>query len=189
MTLSRALTARGYHVLRPNFRGVGDSEGSYDEGRGEALDLQALVEACRSDKAPQWWPEAAGFTWPGRRSWVLAGFSFGAFVQTRVHQALQLQDVPLILVGVAVSRFPVARAPDDSLVIHGEQDDVVPLTDVFDWAREQNLPVVVVPGTGHFFHGCLVRLKSIVTNFLLVRYNMRKASQRASGLNEGDRDD
>ena len=93
---------------------------------------------------------------------VLAGFSFGSFVQTRV--AKQLAPERVILVGPAVNRFKAETVPAGTLVIHGEHDDVVPLQDVLDWARPQQLPVVVVPGGGHFFHGMLTLLAQIVVS-------------------------
>jgi alpha/beta superfamily hydrolase len=68
----------------------------------------------------------------------------------------------LVLVGPAASRFDMMAVPQDTLVIHGEADDVVPLAAVLDWARPQSLPVTVVPGAGHFFHGQLSLLKSLV---------------------------
>ena len=68
----------------------------------------------------------------------------------------------IVLVGPAVKSFEVANVPADTLVIHGEKDDVVLLSDVFDWARPQALPVTVLPGAGHFFHGQLAVLKQIV---------------------------
>lgn len=188
MTLSRALGAQGFHVLRPNFRGVGDSEGAFDEGRGETDDLLGLLRACRQAVAPAWWP--AGLAWPVQADRVLAGFSFGAFVQTRVHQAMlernEAQGLALVLVGLAVSRFDAAPVPEDTLVVHGEQDDVVPLSAVFDWARPQHLPVVVMPGSGHFFHGALVLLKKIVTDFLRCRYNTGTEQDGLSQEDDGD---
>lgn len=154
-TLARAFVQCGWTAVRFNFRGVGTSEGSYDEGRGEAVDLQAIVQAV----APEG-PIA------------LAGFSFGAFVTAQAVQALwaQREIRNIVLVGTAVSRFPVPALPPEShdraLVIHGEQDETVPLPAVLDWARPQSLPVTVVPGVEHFFHGQLPLLKSLVVRHL-----------------------
>lgn len=151
-TLARALVAEGYACWRPDFRGVGDSEGTHDEGEGETEDLLAVVEHARA---------AAGAELP----LVLGGFSFGSFVQARVARRLAEMGRPagrLVLVGVAASRNHVEAVPAESLVIHGEVDDVVPLAAVLDWARPLQLPVVVVPGTGHFFHGRLGLLKRLV---------------------------
>lgn len=152
-TLARAFVARGYTSARFNFRGVGASEGAWDEGRGEVDDAVAVLQALRQPGQPL----------------VLAGFSFGAYVATQVAARLADGRAPggaaerLALVGVAASRFDVAPVPAGTLVIHGESDDVVPLKAVFDWARPQSLPVVVVPGAGHFFHGQLPLLKTLVT--------------------------
>jgi alpha/beta superfamily hydrolase len=154
-TLARAFVQCGWAALRFNFRGVGSSEGAYDEGRGEAQDLQQVVQAL----AP------AG-------PLALAGFSFGAFVTAQAVQALwsQREIASVVLVGVAASRFPVPPLPPEShdrtLVIHGETDDTVPLAAAFDWARPQALPVTVVPGVEHFFHGQLPLLKSLVVRHL-----------------------
>ena len=103
----------------------------------------------------------------------LAGFSFGAYVTTRLAKRLAAAGDParwLVLVGTAASRFTVAPVPSQvhakTLVIHGESDDTVPLANVLDWARPQFLPVTVVPGVGHFFHGQLPLLKSLVVRHL-----------------------
>ena len=154
-TLARAFTQCGWTAVRFNFRGVGGSEGSHDEGRGELLDMLSVVRYA----APA-----------GRLA--LAGFSFGAFVTTHALAALEQEREidSLVLVGTAASRFAVAPVPsqahDKTLVIHGESDDTVPLANVLDWARPQLLPVMVVPGVGHFFHGQLPLLKSLVVRHL-----------------------
>lgn len=156
-TLARAAVLAGYTAVRFNFRGVGQSEGVYDDGRGELDDLLAVVQA-----------QAA--TGP----LCLAGFSFGAFVTTHAVQRLQpTRDIRhVVLVGTAASRFQVATiAPElhsRTLVVHGEQDDTVPLSSVMDWARPQVLPVLVVPSGGHFFHGQLPMLRDRVLNHLRV---------------------
>jgi len=82
-------------------------------------------------------------------------------VQTRVAKRVNAER--LVLVGPAVGRFDVDTVPGDSIVIHGEEDDVVPLAQVLDWARPQELPVIVFPGCGHFFHGRLPQLARTVT--------------------------
>ena len=145
-TLARTLSAAGFVTLRPNFRGVGGTEGSHDEGRGEADDLVALARYARER-----YPDLP---------LTCAGFSFGGFVQARVAQ--QIAPEQLILVAPAVNRFKTETVPAGTLVIHGELDDVVPLAAVLEWARPQNLPVVVVPGGEHFFHGRLNVLRQIV---------------------------
>lgn len=149
-TLARTLYALGYIALRPNFRGVGTTAGTHDEGRGETDDLVAVAHYAsgRFGKLPL----------------VCAGFSFGSFVQTRV--ARKLNPAQLVLVAPAVNRFHAGHVAPNTLVIHGELDDVVPLATVLDWARPQNLPVVVVPGGEHFFHGRLNVLQQIITQYL-----------------------
>jgi uncharacterized protein len=146
-TLARTFNALGFESWRPNFRGVGDSEGVYDEGHGETLDLLAIANQM------------------GEGPLILAGFSFGCFVQAQVHAALTQQDRPverLVLIAPAVSRFAIGRVPADTLVIHGEVDDVVSLPSVIDWARPQILPLVVVPGADHFFHRKLTIIKNLI---------------------------
>jgi alpha/beta superfamily hydrolase len=100
---------------------------------------------------------------------ALAGFSFGAFVATRAIAALHQsgRDVASVtLVGTAAGRFDAAPLPPElcprALVVHGEHDDTVPLAAVLDWARPQSLPVTVLPGGGHFFHGQLPLLRALV---------------------------
>jgi alpha/beta superfamily hydrolase len=145
-TLAKTFFALGLVAIRPNFRGVGASAGTHDEGRGETEDMLAVAAYAKQRF--------------GALPLTLAGFSFGAFVQTRAAQRLQVQR--LVLVGPAVNRFPAEAVPRGTLVVHGEYDDVVPLAAVLEWARPQNLPVVVVPGGGHFFHGRLNLLSQIV---------------------------
>lgn len=154
-TLARAFVLAGWSAVRFNFRGIGASEGSYDEGRGELADMLAVVQQM----AP------AG-------PLCLAGFSFGAFVTTHAVAAVApLRDVQkVVLVGTATSRFDAAPLAQElharTLVIHGEADDTVPLSAVMDWVRPQDLPVLVVPGGGHFFHGQLPLLRELVVRHL-----------------------
>jgi alpha/beta superfamily hydrolase len=148
-TLARSFHALGCATLRPNFRGAGASAGVHDEGRGETDDLVAVAEYAK-----------ARF---GDLPLTCAGFSFGSFVQTRVVE--RVETFQLVLVAPAVSRFKTGAVPAGTLVIHGEVDDVVPLAAVLDWARPQNLPVVVVPGGEHFFHGRLQVLQQIITRY------------------------
>ena len=146
-TLAKTFFALGYAVLRPNFRGVGASAGTHDAGIGETDDLLAVLAYAR---------ERCGSTLP----LLLAGFSFGGYVQSRV--AVRVAAERLVLVAPAVGRFPAEPVQPGTLVVHGEHDDVVPLAAILDWARPQHLPVVVVPGGDHFFHGRLAELTQIV---------------------------
>jgi hypothetical protein len=147
-TLAKTFVDLGYIALRPNFRGVGRSEGAHDEGRGETEDLLAVLAHARQSF--------------GELPVVLAGFSFGAAVQTQVARRVKPQRV--VLVGPAVGRFPSETVPSDSIVIHGERDETVPLARVLDWARPQELPIVVIPGADHFFHLRLNIIRDIVKN-------------------------
>lgn len=154
-TLARAFVQAGWTALRFNFRGVGASQGTHDEGRGELEDILALIQAEAS----------AG-------PLALAGFSFGSYVASgavgRLWSSRTVEKI--ILVGTAASRFEVGALPkeahDATLVIHCEHDETVPLSSVMDWARPQSLPVTVVPGGSHFFHGQLPLLKSLVLRHL-----------------------
>ncbi len=151
-TLAQTFAELGYVALRPNFRGVGASAGAYDEGRGETDDLVAVLDYARTRFHAQ--------------SPVLCGYSFGAYVQTLV--ARRVKPLRMALVGVAAGFVSGARSytaqavPADSIVIHGELDETVPLANVLAWARPQELPVIVVPGADHFFHRRLHIIKNIV---------------------------
>jgi alpha/beta superfamily hydrolase len=147
-TLARAAVQCGWASVRFNVRGIGGSAGQWDEGRGEVDDALAVLQTLRA---------------PGQRL-LLAGFSFGAYVASQVATQLAPDQAAerIVLVGPAVQSFKVAAVAAGSLVIHGEHDDVVPLAAVLDWARPQALPVTVVPGAGHFFHGQLPLLKQLV---------------------------
>ena len=155
-TLARACVQSGWTALRFNFRGVGASAGVHDEGRGETEDALAVLE--------QFAPQGA---------LCIAGFSFGAFVATHAIERVRAQRRidHIVLVGTSTQRavaLPVAsELHERTLVIHGEADDTVPLSAVMDWARPQLLPVTVVPGGGHFFHGQLPLLKSLVLRHLV----------------------
>lgn len=172
-TLVRAFVLAGWRAVRFNFRGVGQSDGQYDEGRGEASDLLTVVAHHLSD------PALAG------KPLALAGFSFGGYVAAQAASRLKqaAADQPavrapstLVLVSPAASRFDVPAVPAHTLVVQGEADDVVPLSAILDWARPQQLPVTVVPGAGHFFHGQLGGLRDIV-----LRHLRAEAAREAGG--------
>lgn len=157
-TISRACVQQGLVAVRPDFRGVGQSEGQFDKSRGETQDMLALVTQVR-ERYPDW----------AAMPWVLAGFSFGTAVAAQTYAGLaQAGDTALpsalMLMGAAVQRFQAAEitVPADTLMVHGEVDDVVPLKETLDWARPRDIPIVVVPGASHFFHGKLLVLKALV---------------------------
>ena len=145
-TLAKTFASLGYVSVRFNFRGVAGSAGAFDDGAGETDDALAALAHAQAD-------------YPALPV-VLARFSFGTFVQTRV--AREVSAERMVLIAPAVARFDKAPVPADTIVIHGEEDDVVALADVFAWARPQQLPIVVFPGCGHFFHGRLPQLTKVI---------------------------
>ena len=158
-TLARAFVQAGWQAVRFNFRGVGASAGGHDEGRGEAEDMKAVISQVA-----------------GNAPLALAGFSFGAFVTcnvvNQIHDVRPIQS--LVLVGTSVVRSPAPPiAPElhsRTLLLHGEVDDTVPLSEVMQWARPQKLPVTVMPDCGHFFHGQLPLLRELVLRHLQTTY-------------------
>lgn len=157
-TLARAFRELGCHVLRPNFRGVGRSEGEHDHGGLETEDLLAVLEHARR----QFGAELPVY---------LAGFSFGAYVITRVAKRLAEAGTParrLVLVAPAAGFVAGARSystetvPPDTVVIHGSADQTVALDNVLSWAEPQELPIVLVPGADHFFHRRLHIIRAII---------------------------
>lgn len=173
-TLARTLRDLGYIALRPNFRGVGKSAGKHDNGGAETDDMLAVLD----------WA-SAHWQFDDSRPLVLAGFSFGAFVQTRVARRRAEAGRParrLILVGTAAGFVEGARQYDteavgpDTLVIHGSKDETVRLDNVLAWAEPLEVPVVVVPGADHFFHGRLHMLRNIIN----------RASCECSAADEGE---
>ncbi|PWF55246.1 alpha/beta hydrolase [Massilia glaciei] len=150
-TLSRTFVTLGYVSARFNFRGVGGSAGSHDHGHGETDDMAMMLAHMRA-------------LYPGLPV-ALAGFSFGTFVQAQLQQRLLGAGEPaerLVLVGTAAGKWPMPEVPPETILIHGELDDTIPLTAVFDWARPQDLPVIVIPGADHFFHRKLGHIKNLV---------------------------
>lgn len=152
-TLARAFVQTGHRSVRFNFRGVGASQGVWDDGRGEVDDALAVIEAHRDPALPL----------------LLAGFSFGGYVAAEAARRLPdgAKAQRLVLVAPSTQKQQVPPVPADTVVVHGEADDVVPLAATFDWARPQSLPVIVFPGVGHFFHGQLGPLKNVLVQQLL----------------------
>lgn len=152
-TLARAFVQTGHRSVRFNFRGVGASQGAWDDGRGEVEDALAVIEAHRDPALPL----------------LLAGFSFGGYVAAEAARRLPdgAKAQRLVLVAPSTQKQQVPPVPADTVVVHGEADDVVPLAATFDWARPQSLPVIVFPGVGHFFHGQLGPLKNVLVQQLL----------------------
>ena len=151
VSLARTFVALGYVAARFNFRGVGASEGTHDEGRGETDDMLLMYEHMVA-------------RYPGLPV-ALSGFSFGTFVQAQLQQRLIAEGRAaerLVLVGTAAGKWPMPNVPEDTILIHGEVDDTITLTQVLDWARPQDIPVIVIPGADHFFHRKLGHIKNLV---------------------------
>jgi len=160
-TLARAFTALGWIALRPNFRGVGASAGTHDGGEGETADMRELLAAASTldELAPL----------PAGAPLLLSGFSFGSLVAARLARERSGEGRPprgLVLVGAAAGKWPMPPVEPGTLLIHGEQDETIPLADVMDWARDSGAPVVVIPGADHFFHRRLTLVKSLVVRHL-----------------------
>lgn len=153
-TIARCCVQQGLVAVRPNFRGVGESNGEFDNAKGETADMAELVE-----QFAQRYPEVA------KGIWVMGGFSFGTAVAAQLCSTLQRQGPQaLILTGTAAQRFAFLdiALPPDTLLIHGETDEVVPLDEAMDFARQHELPMVVIPDASHFFHGKLLLLRQLV---------------------------
>ena len=150
--IARTFVALGYIAVRMNFRGVGASEGSHDFGNGETDDMAVLLDHITKQ-------------YPGLPV-VLGGFSFGTYVQSRLRQKLAAEGQPperMVFVSATAGKWAVDSVPADTLLIHGELDEVVPLPDVFNWARPQDLSVVVVAGADHLFNHKLHHIRNIIT--------------------------
>lgn len=165
-TMARACADHGLLALRPNFRGVGRSGGEFDQAVGETADMLALLTQFHEGYLAAQAPALR------EAPWVLAGFSFGTAVAAQVHAGLAEAALAppraVVLAGTAVERFRYREVdlPADTLLVHGETDDVVPLAEAMDFARPRELPVVVLPGAGHFFHGRLLSLRQLVRQHL-----------------------
>jgi len=142
-TIADTLYDLGYVAVRPNFRGVGMSEGEYDHGQGEVQDMLAVHDFVRP-------------RYPGLPL-ILAGFSFGAYVQSVVSETLRPEH--LLLVGPAVNMFAMGNPPQHTIVIHGEHDEIAPTAAAREWAERHGCTFALVRDTDHFFHKKLGELK------------------------------
>lgn len=169
-TLARTFNQLGYASLRPNFRGVGETEGVHDDGKGELEDLLAVIQWMRQ---PQSWFEGSENI--RHHAWIhqvaqfpltIAGFSFGSYVGSHLYRRLAAEGSPaerLVMVGSAAGKWELPEVPKNTIVIHGENDETIPLPWVLDWARPQELIVQVVPGADHFFHRKLHCIRDAIT--------------------------
>ena len=156
VTIARACIDIGWASVRFNFRGVGASEGAWDDSVGEVDDALAVIAEWRRRD------EFAG------KPLVLGGFSFGGFVAVEAASRLADDAKPrrIVLVGPSTEKQAVRTVPADTIVVHGESDELVPLAATLAWARPQGLPVIVFPGVGHFFHGQIALLKTVLVREL-----------------------
>ncbi len=159
-SIARAFRDLNCITVRPSFRGVGSSDGTHDHGIAETDDLLAVVKWMRES-----------YDSGSKLPLYLAGFSFGAFVITRLAKVLAESGAPakrLVLVGTAAGFVTGARSytteavAKDTLVIHGDKDETVHLSNVLAWAEPLDIPVVVVPGADHFFHRRLHLIREII---------------------------
>lgn len=155
-TAAKSLCALGYLCILPNLRGVGESAGEHDYGRGETDDVLSVYAFLQQHYSHL------------THNLVLGGFSFGGFVACRAAQ--QVAHQKLLLIGAAVSKYdePAPFVPEinKTLVIHGANDEVIALDQILAWCEPQNLPVIVVPNATHFFHGKLLQLGHAIERFL-----------------------
>ena len=167
-TLAKAFMDAGMAVFRFNFRGVGATEGKHDEGRGEADDMVAVIEHARAT--------VAGVPL------YMAGFSFGGAVATRASERVDFRQLVLVAPGFRrISEHGMGEPPDpndpalgspgrhtasNTVIVHGDLDETVPLADSISWATPREVPVAVVPGGEHFFHRKLHILREITARFI-----------------------
>lgn len=152
-TLARAFNELGHAALRFNYRGVGASAGTYDEGRGETLDALAALD----------WANAR---WPGTPLF-LAGFSFGGAVAIRAARQRPVQA--LVSVAPAIDRFVSEPLPSCPwLLVQGTQDELIDAAATERWVAGLAQPprLIMLDGVSHFFHGQLTRLKDVVVQWL-----------------------
>jgi alpha/beta superfamily hydrolase len=151
--VERAMRELGLRTIRFNFRGVGASEGEFDDGYGESDDLFAITEWVRKTR-------------PNDDLW-LAGFSFGAYVSLRVAQNLKLGQ--LVSIAPAVNRYGFRDLDHPGcpwLIVQGDEDETVPFEEVLDWAGSIEPPpeLVVMEQADHFFHRRLMDLRGLLKN-------------------------
>ena len=181
-TMARAFNQLGYVSVRPNFRGVGASAGVHDDGIGEMEDLLHITDWMRTPSSWNQFDATQGQAWTLNANilpLVVSGFSFGSYVGTHLVQRLAELGRPaerLVMVGSAAGKWVLAAAPADTILIHGEVDETIPLSDVLDWARPQELVVQVVPGADHFFHRKLHCIRNIITSAWLGMPDQRNHS-------------
>ena len=167
-TLAKVFVESGIAAYRFNFRGVGATVGAHDEGRGETEDMLRVIEHARRES--------------GEAPLYLAGFSFGGAIAVRASASADFSQLLLVAPGFRrITGHGMGEAPDpadpnlgapgrhttaNTVVVHGDLDETVPLSDSIAWATPRDVPVVVIPGGEHFFHRKLHVLREIVTRWI-----------------------
>jgi uncharacterized protein len=179
-TMIRATTELGYIAVRFNFRGVGASDGAHDNGVGETIDALKVLHYMQYDMGYSLLQKLdlklifsnknINITNLLDLPLILGGFSFGTFICANMQEYLQKPALRMLMIGTAAGKWDIKAVPDTSVIVHGNNDDVIPLNDTMDWAIKNSLPLIVVPQAGHFFHGKLIMLKHIIKQNLMYSY-------------------
>ena len=156
-TMAKALVSGGWLVVRPNCRGAGRSEGEYNAGPGEAADFLRVIDAVFEIRGINELLPAGGRV-------IFGGFSFGTYVTSLAGEIRR--PAAFIFAGPAVSRFEIVPPEAPVFVVHGEEDETVPLSDALAWARAASLPITVIPGANHAFSGKLPMLERVISQFV-----------------------
>jgi alpha/beta superfamily hydrolase len=164
-TIIRSVNDLGYVAVRFNFRGVGNSAGVHDHGNGETTDALQVLSYMQTNMIQDL--QQKGYLIDSECPVVLGGFSFGTFVASNMLEHLSFKPKKMLMIGTAAGKWDVKPVPIDSLIVHGDNDDVIPLENVVAWAKKHNLIYTIVPDAGHFFHGKLLVLKQLVKQSLV----------------------
>jgi alpha/beta superfamily hydrolase len=169
-TLIRSVNDLGYIAVRFNFRGVGASEGLHDNGTGETEDAKQVLSYMKSTIVDEL--KKQNYDIEQNCDLILGGFSFGSFVAAKLYHELEIKPKKMLMVGTAAGKWDVPSIPNDSLIVHGDDDEVIPLAYAIEWAKKYDLPITIVPNAGHFFHGKLLILKQLIKQSL--KYSWEK---------------
>ncbi|AWD32756.1 hypothetical protein CKSOR_00655 [Candidatus Kinetoplastibacterium sorsogonicusi] len=166
-TMSRVCLNYDLAVFRPNFRGVGFSEGKFDNGLGEVEDMIDLI--CQ---IIEYYPNLK------KIPIILGGFSFGASIAAQLYSYIKNKDIQcngLVLVSSAATRYVHKEIilPEKTFLIHGYNDNIVPFDEILNWAKIHDISINLIPNASHFFHGKLITLKNIFINILISILNIK----------------
>lgn len=159
-TLTKAMQELGFISLRFNFRGVGQSSGTYDQGQGETLDALAIISYLKD-------------RFKNVNKWVLGGFSFGGFIAYQAAITAKPDALILISPSIAKSEYQKNSNPNNEphcplLVIQGDQDETIPIAAIRAWLDTRQEPFIFkeIAGASHFFHGKLDQVKQISQDYI-----------------------